>query len=281
MNGAQVRIAETINQFYEDSTENVYAGRKYKEAIDELELNCRTHLDEPYGQTVTEPVARFCAYFPHINEAIKKREKKLLDYDAHRSKVRKMVEKSSDDPTKLSRAEEVSNMARELYESLNTQLITELPRLIDLRVPYLDPTFEALVKIQLKFCQDSYDSLNSLQEYFPPQDSPVDSRIDETDLPPLNDTPFTLEELSKFTGSNEKEPIYVAVKGIVFDVSENRQSYGPGGNYHIYAGKDVSKGLGLSSLNPEDAIGNYSTLNEEQVDAFSAAQSFRLFFAYI
>ena len=41
-------------------------------------------------------------------------------------------------------------MAKEIYEGLNEQLTTELPRLIDLRVPYLDPSFEALVKIQLR-----------------------------------------------------------------------------------------------------------------------------------
>ena len=41
-------------------------------------------------------------------------------------------------------------MARDVYEALNEQLTTEIPQLIDLRVPYLDPSFEALVKIQLR-----------------------------------------------------------------------------------------------------------------------------------
>ena len=41
------------------------------------------------------------AYFPVINEHINKRNKKLLDYDAARSKVRKLTDKPSDDPTKL------------------------------------------------------------------------------------------------------------------------------------------------------------------------------------
>lgn len=41
-------------------------------------------------------------------------------------------------------------MAREVYEALNEQLTGEIPQLIDLRVPYLDPSFEALVKIQLR-----------------------------------------------------------------------------------------------------------------------------------
>jgi len=50
---------------------------------------------------VTDPIGRFCAYFPGINEAIKKRDNKLLDYDKQRAKARKLVEKPSDDPEKL------------------------------------------------------------------------------------------------------------------------------------------------------------------------------------
>ncbi|CAG8848201.1 27645_t:CDS:2, partial [Racocetra persica] len=78
--------AETIEHFYEDSTDNSLAGKNYKESIDRLERDCRDYLDEPYRQTVTEPIGRFCAYFPDINDAIKKRDKKLLDYDSQRAK---------------------------------------------------------------------------------------------------------------------------------------------------------------------------------------------------
>ena len=48
-----------------------------------------------------EPLGKMNAYFPVINEHISKRNKKLLDYDAARSKVRKLTDKPSDDPTKL------------------------------------------------------------------------------------------------------------------------------------------------------------------------------------
>jgi len=47
-------------------------------------------------------------------------------------------------------AEKEAQMAKEVYEALNDQLTGEIPQLIDLRVPYLDPSFEALVKIQLR-----------------------------------------------------------------------------------------------------------------------------------
>jgi hypothetical protein len=46
----------------------------------------------------------------------------------------------------------------------------------------------------------------------------------------------------------------------VFDVSRKRETYGPGGSYSIFAGKDGSRGLGLSSLKPEDAVPDWSTL---------------------
>ncbi|CAG8499710.1 2652_t:CDS:2 [Diversispora eburnea] len=180
MNSAQVRISDTIEHFYEESSENAMIGKKYKEAFDILERDCKSCLVSFWIETVSEPIARLCSYFPHVNDNIKKREKKLLDSDAHRAKVQKLVYKSSsEDQTKLARAEEAANTARELYESLNNQLVNELPRFIDLRVPYIDPTFEALVKIQLKFCRENHDKLSSLQNYFPPNDSPVDSKVEE------------------------------------------------------------------------------------------------------
>jgi membrane-associated progesterone receptor component len=39
--------------------------------------------------------------------------------------------------------------------------------------------------------------------------------------------------------------------------------YGPGGAYALFAGKDASRALGLSSLKPEDAVPDWSTLDVE------------------
>jgi membrane-associated progesterone receptor component len=50
--------------------------------------------------------------------------------------------------------------------------------------------------------------------------------------------------------------------GTIFDVSAKRDVYGPGKSYSIFAGKDGSKGLGMSSLNPEHAIPDYTGLSE-------------------
>ncbi len=50
---------------------------------------------------------------------------------------------------------------------------------------------------------------------------------------------FTLEELSKYDGSMGK-PAYVAVNGLVYDVSLN-SAWGGGTHFGLYAGKDLSK----------------------------------------
>ncbi|KAF8911367.1 progesterone binding protein [Mucidula mucida] len=75
---------------------------------------------------------------------------------------------------------------------------------------------------------------------------PVDS------LPPPLSTPYTPSELAKHTTA--EAGIYVAIKGTVFDVTRKADVYGPGKSYSVFAGKDGSRGLGMSSLKPEDAV---------------------------
>ncbi|CCM03888.1 uncharacterized protein FIBRA_06039 [Fibroporia radiculosa] len=82
------------------------------------------------------------------------------------------------------------------------------------------------------------------------------------DLAPPKADPFTLDELKQFDGSDDSKPIYVAIKGTVFDVTRKRDTYGTGKSYNLFAGKDASKALGMSSLKAEDAISDYSELSE-------------------
>lgn len=70
----------------------------------------------------------------------------LLDYDAARSKARKLSEKPSSDATKLPLAEQEADNAEEIYKIIDEQLRNDLPQILDLRVPYLDPSFECMVR---------------------------------------------------------------------------------------------------------------------------------------
>jgi len=170
MSAAQTRIADTLEVFYgaaDNSSDGAMAGHAYKRSVDELDQGIGRELDGPFRTTVLEPLGKMNAYFPVINEHISKRNKKLLDYDAARSKQRKLVEKPNDDPTKLPKAQQEYDDAKEVFDMLNEQLINELPQLLDLRVPYFDPSFEAMIRMQCKFAEEGYEKLSGVQRYFP------------------------------------------------------------------------------------------------------------------
>jgi membrane-associated progesterone receptor component len=70
--------------------------------------------------------------------------------------------------------------------------------------------------------------------------------------------------------------------GTIFDVSRKADVYGKGGSYHVFAGKDGSKGLGMSSLKPEHAISDYSGLDESETKVLNDWYAFfRCVFHYV
>ena len=60
---------------------------------------------------------------------------------------------------------------------------------------------------------------------------------------------LTKEELSKFNGSDPDLPIYVAIQGFIYDVSDNRECYLKGMGYHGLAGKDGTVSFALGTPN--------------------------------
>lgn len=84
---------------------------------------------------------------------------------------------------------------------------------------------------------------------------------------------FTPRTLLPFNGQNNA-PVYLAVRGRVFDVTSGRQFYGPGGPYSNFAGRDASRGLAFGSFDEDmltkDLDGPLDTLKDldgEQKDA--------------
>ncbi len=52
--------------------------------------------------------------------------------------------------------------------------------------------------------------------------------------------------------------------------------YGPGKSYSVFAGKDGSRGLGMSSLKVEDAVPDYSVLDEKDMKVLDDWHAFFL-----
>src|SRR3984957_11048498 len=71
---------------------------------------------------------------------------------------------------------------------------------------------------------------------------------------------------------------FVFGTGTIFDVSAKSEIYGPGKSYGVFAGKDGSKGLGMSSLDPKDAIPDYSELSPSDMGVLN---DWHAFFTYV
>lgn len=76
---------------------------------------------------------------------------------------------------------------------------------------------------------------------------------------------FTPRTLLPFSGEGGG-PVYLAVRGRVFDVSAGRNFYGPEGPYANFAGRDASRGLACGSFDEEmltkDLEGPLDTLTD-------------------
>lgn len=181
LTNSQINIAESLNSFYGNNSttsnvkdkdgkelKNKELVQEYYATVKQLNDSSIKNLENPYNQTVLNPIARFNSYYTEINEVIKKRNNKLLDYDAMKSKVKKLIEHPSSTDmeqyeNKLKNYNEELKELEDKYISVNNKLIDELPKLINLRVSYFDPSFESFVKIQLRFFNENYYVLNQLQ----------------------------------------------------------------------------------------------------------------------
>mmetsp|Transcript_27160 Transcript_27160/g.59357 ORF Transcript_27160/g.59357 Transcript_27160/m.59357 type:complete len:255 (+) Transcript_27160:174-938(+) len=84
---------------------------------------------------------------------------------------------------------------------------------------------------------------------------------------PDDSTPtFTLKELAFYDGINEPlAPLYLAIRGRVYDVSAGKAFYGPGRSYHPFLGKDATRAYGTGCLRPECLIASTTGLTLRQL----------------
>ncbi|CAK9136784.1 unnamed protein product [Ilex paraguariensis] len=85
--------------------------------------------------------------------------------------------------------------------------------------------------------------------------------------PPVQLGEITLEELKQYDGSDSKKPLLMAIKGQIYDVSQSRMFYGPGGPYALFAGKDASRALAMMSFEEKDLTGDISGLGVFELEA--------------
>ncbi|GER25257.1 membrane steroid-binding protein [Striga asiatica] len=85
--------------------------------------------------------------------------------------------------------------------------------------------------------------------------------------PPVQLGEITAEELKQYDGSDPKKPLLMAIKGQIYDVTQSRMFYGPGGPYALFAGKDASRALAKMSFEDKDLNGDITGLGVFELEA--------------
>ncbi|KAA8533744.1 hypothetical protein F0562_031261 [Nyssa sinensis] len=85
--------------------------------------------------------------------------------------------------------------------------------------------------------------------------------------PPVQLGEISEEELKVYDGNDPKKPLLMAIKGQIYDVTQSRMFYGPGGPYALFAGKDASRALAKMSFEEKDLTGDISGLGPFELDA--------------
>ncbi|XP_021592530.1 membrane steroid-binding protein 2 [Manihot esculenta] len=85
--------------------------------------------------------------------------------------------------------------------------------------------------------------------------------------PPVQLGEITEEELKQYDGTDPKKPLLMAIKGQIYDISQSRMFYGPGGPYALFAGKDASRALAKMSFEDKDLTGDISGLGPFELES--------------
>lgn len=85
--------------------------------------------------------------------------------------------------------------------------------------------------------------------------------------PPVQLGEISEEELKSYDGNDSKKPLLMAIKGQIYDVSQSRMFYGPGGPYALFAGKDASRALAKMSFEEKDLNGDLTGLGVFELEA--------------
>jgi len=80
---------------------------------------------------------------------------------------------------------------------------------------------------------------------------------------------LTVEELAEFDGrplddSGERAPLYLAIRGRIYDVTAGAAFYGPGRSYHKLVGHDATRAFCTGCLEPDCLISSTQGLSESQ-----------------
>ena len=158
------RVSDPDSLIPEGNPEGIQACEEYENIVRELQATLQPEL-EMIQQRVIGPADELLTVIKVVQKSTLKRQHKQLDYDRHRTTLKKLQdkkEKSLKDEKALYKAETEVEQATQDFNYFNDLLKDELPRLFQLEREFIRPLFQSFYYMQLNVFYTLHEKMQSI-----------------------------------------------------------------------------------------------------------------------
>lgn len=153
----------------EGNPDGIRACEQYEEIVRDLQATLAPEL-ETIDSRIIGPATQLLDIMKAIRKMATKRDHKQLDYDRHRTSLKKLQDKKDKtikDEKAIYKAEADLEQATQDFNYFNELLKTELPKFFDLEREFIRPLFTSLYYLQLNIFYTMHERMQNLNiEYF-------------------------------------------------------------------------------------------------------------------
>ena len=158
------RVSDPNSLIPEGNPEGIRACDEYEAIVRELQATLQPEL-EMIEQRVIAPADQLLEVIKVIRKVNQKRDHKQLDFDRHRTTLKKLQdkkEKTLKDEKALFKAENDVEQATQDYEYFNGLLKDELPKLFALEAEFIRPLFQSFYYMQLNVFYTLHEKMQAI-----------------------------------------------------------------------------------------------------------------------
>jgi amphiphysin len=158
------RVSDPNSLIPEGNPEGIRACEEYESIVRDLLATLQPEL-EMIEQRVIAPADQLLEVIKVVRKVSLKRDHKQLDFDRHRSALKKLQdkkEKTLKDEKALFKAENDVEQATQDYEYFNDLLKDELPKLFALEAEFIRPLFQSFYYMQLNVFYTLHEKMQGI-----------------------------------------------------------------------------------------------------------------------
>jgi len=208
-----------IAVFYDSGSALYETNQRYLLTVGDID-RARQALDETLRLDIVVPVDLYLGQYRTMDKRIDERNRRRLEMDRYRHKVRKFMSHPPDKPEKLAEAEANYNMWKASYDDLNAELIRDIHKLLADKGNFFDPCFATIILASARYYQEVAAIASSLVPLVQHIDPKASHQTREVILPDEDSAAGRTYESEKKAGMKEHIPSY-----------QQPPSYASGGGY--------------------------------------------------